>query len=250
MRVSQWAWIKEGEDYAVLSDIMGDEDHLGDMDFKVAGTKDGITSLQMDIKITSITKAIMADALRQAKDGREHILAEMDKTITAGRDGVSDFAPKMETFQINKEKIRDVIGQGGKVIREITETTGAKIDIEEDGTIRVSSADAESLQKAVAWVQGIVAEPEAGVIYEGKVVKCMDFGAFVNFMAGRDGLVHISELQDARTENTTDVVSEGQSVFVKCLGVDDRGKVKLTMKIVDQTTGLEIVKKEKSAKEA
>ncbi len=231
--------IKEGDDYAVLSDIMGDEDHLGDMDFKVAGTKDGITSLQMDIKITSITKSIMEDALRQAKDGREHILAEMDKTITSGRDGVSEFAPKMETFQINKAKIRDVIGQGGKVIREITETTGAKIDIEEDGTIRVSSADAEALQSTIDWIKGIVAEPEEGVIYQGKVVKCMDFGAFVNFMPNRDGLVHISELQEGRTENTTDVVSEGKEVFVKCLGVDDRGKVKLSMKVVDQETGKE-----------
>ena len=231
--------IKEGDDYAVLSDIMGDEDHLGDMDFKVAGTKDGITSLQMDIKITSITKSIMEDALRQAKDGREHILAEMDKTITSGRDGVSEFAPKMETFQINKAKIRDVIGQGGKVIREITETTGAKIDIEEDGTIRVSSADAEALQSTIDWIKGIVAEPEEGVIYQGKVVKCMDFGAFVNFMPNRDGLVHISELQEGRTENTTDVVSEDKEVFVKCLGVDDRGKVKLSMKVVDQETGKE-----------
>ena len=232
--------IKEGEEYAVLSDIMGDEDHLGDMDFKVAGTVDGITSLQMDIKITSITQEIMANALNQAKEGREHILSEMEKTINTGREGVSEFAPKMETFQINKEKIRDVIGQGGKVIREITETTGAKIDIEEDGTIRVSSADAESLQAAIVWIQGIVAEPEAGVIYEGKVVKCMDFGAFVNFMPGRDGLVHISELQNARTDKTTDVVKEGQSVFVKCLGSDDRGKVKLSMKVVDQKTGKEI----------
>ena len=241
--------IKEGEDYAVLSDIMGDEDHLGDMDFKVAGTVDGITSLQMDIKITSITKSIMEDALRQAKDGREHILGEMERTINTGREGVSEFAPKMETFQINKEKIRDVIGQGGKVIREITETTGAKVDIEEDGTIRVSSADADSLQSAIDWIQGIVAEPEAGVIYEGKVVKCMDFGAFVNFMPGRDGLVHISELQNARTENTTDVVKEGQAVFVKCLGIDDRGKVKLSMKVVDQETGKELSKKEKTSKE-
>ena len=234
--------IKEGEEYAVLSDIMGDEDHLGDMDFKVAGTVDGITSLQMDIKITSITQEIMENALNQAKEGREHILGEMEKTINTGREGVSEFAPKMETFQINKEKIRDVIGQGGKVIREITETTGAKVDIEEDGTIRVSSADAESLQSAIVWIQGIVAEPEAGVIYEGKVVKCVDFGAFVNFMPGRDGLVHISELQNARTEKTTDVVKEGQSVFVKCLGSDDRGKVKLSMKIVDQKTGKEIAK--------
>ncbi len=230
--------IKEGDDFAVLSDIMGDEDHLGDMDFKVAGTKDGITALQMDIKITSITFDIMKTALEQAKDGRNHILGEMEKTISTASTEVSDYAPKMETFKIKVDKIREVIGSGGKVIREITETTGAKIDIEEDGTIRISAVDGNSLKKARSWVEDIVAEPEVGAIYKGKVVKCMDFGAFVNFLPNSDGLVHISELQNSRTENTTDVVREGDEVFVKCIGFE-RGKVKLSMKAVDQKTGKE-----------
>ena len=232
--------IKEGDEYAVLSDIMGDEDHLGDMDFKVAGTKDGITSLQMDIKITSITQDIMKNALAQAKDGREHILNEMALTISAGREGVSDSAPKMETFKINPDKIREVIGTGGKVIREITETTGAKVDIEEDGTIRVAAVDGKAMQSAVDWIQGIIAEPEVGKIYTGTVVRCVDFGAFVTFMPNRDGLVHISELQNKRTEKTTDIVNEGDRVFVKCIGIDNKGKVKLSMKVIDQQSGKEL----------
>lgn len=232
--------IKEGDEYAVLSDIMGDEDHLGDMDFKVAGTKDGITSLQMDIKITSITQDIMKNALAQAKDGREHILNEMALTISAGREGVSDSAPKMETFKINPDKIREVIGTGGKVIREITETTGAKVDIEEDGTIRVAAVDGKAMQSAVDWIQGIIAEPELGKIYIGTVVRCVDFGAFVTFMPNRDGLVHISELQNKRTEKTTDIVNEGDRVFVKCIGIDNKGKVKLSMKVIDQKSGKEL----------
>ncbi len=232
--------IKDGDEYAILSDIMGDEDHLGDMDFKVAGTGRGITSLQMDIKITSITKDIMKEALDQAKVGREHILAEMKKTITSVNSELSDFAPKIESFKINKDKIREVIGTGGKVIREITEVTGAKIDIEEDGSIRVASSDAEALERAINWIKGIVAEPEVGKVYKGTVAKCVDFGAFVTFMPSRDGLVHISELQDARTQSTTDVVNEGQDVFVKCIGVDGRGKVKLSMKGVNQENGSEL----------
>lgn len=232
--------IKEDSGVAVLSDILGDEDHLGDMDFKVAGTEDGVTSLQMDIKITSITEDIMKTALAQAKAGRLHILGEMAKAITAGRDGVSQNAPRIVTFQINKDKIRDVIGTGGKVIREITETTGAKIDIEDDGTIKVASVDGEAGQRAVDWIQGIVAEPEPGKVYRGKVVKVMDFGAFVNFMPGRDGLVHISELQVGRTEQVTDVANEGDEVWVKCLGVDERGKVRLSMRCADQETGEDI----------
>ncbi len=232
--------IKEGDDYAVLSDIMGDEDHLGDMDFKVAGTAEGITSLQMDIKITSITQDIMKNALAQAKKGREHILDEMAKTISVGRDEVSDMAPKMETFKIHPDKIREVIGTGGKVIREITETTGAKIDIEEDGTIRVAAVDGSALQSAMDWIQGIVAEPEVGKIYTGTVARCVDFGAFVTFMPNRDGLVHISEMQNKRTARTTDVVNEGDSVFVKCIGIDNKGKVKLSMKVIDQKTGKEL----------
>ncbi len=232
--------IKEGDDYAVLSDIMGDEDHLGDMDFKVAGTADGITSLQMDIKITSITQDIMKNALAQAKKGRTHILKEMAKTISTGRDGVSDTAPKMETFKINPDKIREVIGTGGKIIREITETTGAKVDIEEDGTIRVAAVDGTALQAAVDWIQNIVAEPEVGKIYSGTVVRCVDFGAFVAIMPNRDGLVHISELQNKRTAQTTDVVNEGDTVFVKCIHIDNKGKVKLSMKTIDQATGKEL----------
>ncbi|NMM44964.1 polyribonucleotide nucleotidyltransferase [Rhodospirillaceae bacterium KN72] len=232
--------IKEDDGVAVLSDILGDEDHLGDMDFKVAGTEDGITSLQMDIKITSITEDIMKTALGQAKAGRLHILGEMAKAITAGRDGVSQNAPRIVTFQINKDKIREVIGTGGKVIREICETTGAKIDIEDDGTIKVASVDGEAGQRAIDWIKGIVAEPEPGKVYRGKVVKVMDFGAFVNFMPGRDGLVHISELQVGRTAQVTDVANEGDEVWVKCLGMDERGKVRLSMRCVDQESGEDI----------
>lgn len=232
--------IKEDDGVAVLSDILGDEDHLGDMDFKVAGTEEGITSLQMDIKITSITEDIMRTAIAQAKQGRLHILGEMAKAITAGREGVSQNAPRIVTFQINKDKIREVIGTGGKVIREICEVTGAKVDIEDDGTIKVASVDAEAGQKAVDWIQSIVAEPEPGKVYRGKVVKVMDFGAFVNFMPGRDGLVHISELQVGRTAQVTDVANEGDEVWVKCLGMDERGKVRLSMRCVDQESGEDI----------
>jgi len=235
--------IKEGKDFAVLSDILGDEDHLGDMDFKVAGTANGVTALQMDIKITSITKEIMDIALRQAKDGRLHILAEMAKGIDHAREAVSGNAPRIVTFSIPKDKIREVIGTGGKVIREICEQTGAKIDIEDDGTIKVASVDSEAGQRAIDWIKSIVAEPELGVIYTGKVVKTMDFGAFVNFLGSRDGLVHISELAPKRVEKTTDVVKQGDTVKVKVLGFDDRGKVKLSMKQVDQETGEDLSKK-------
>ncbi len=229
--------IKEGKDFAVLSDILGDEDHLGDMDFKVAGTDQGITALQMDIKITSITEDIMKIALAQAKDGRIHILGEMNKALNQGREGVSKFAPQMVSFKIPTDKIREVIGTGGKVIRSIVEETGAKVDIDDDGSVKVSSVNQESIDKAVAWIKGITEEPEVNKIYKGKVVKIVDFGAFVNFMGSKDGLVHISELADERVGKTTDVVSEGQEVKVMVVGFDDRGKIKLSMKRVDQATG-------------
>ncbi len=229
--------IKEGDEFAVLSDILGDEDHLGDMDFKVAGTDTGITSLQMDIKITSITTEIMEIALNQARDGRLHILGEMSKALDHARDGVSDHAPRITVITIPKDKIREVIGTGGKVIREICETTGAKIDIEDDGTIKVAAVDQSQGEAAIEWIRSITAEPEVGVIYKGKVVKIMDFGAFVNFLGPRDGLVHISELAPQRVRTVGDVVKEGQEVRVKVIGMDDRGKVKLSMKRVDQATG-------------
>ncbi len=232
--------IKEERGFAVLTDILGDEDHLGDMDFKVAGTDKGITALQMDIKITSITEEIMRIALTQAKDGRLHILGEMAKAITTARDSVNDNAPRITTFTIPKDKIREVIGSGGKVIREITETTGAKIDIEDDGTIKVAAVDTKAADAAIAWIKGIVSEPEIGVIYTGKVVKTVDFGAFVNFMGSRDGLVHISEIAPQRIAKVTDVVNIGDEVRVKVIGVDDRGKIKLSMKSVDQATGEDI----------
>ena len=232
--------IKEDQGVAVLSDILGDEDHLGDMDFKVAGTEVGVTSLQMDLKITSINEPIMKTALGQARDGRLHILGEMAKGLAEARGEVSRNAPRITTFTIPKEKIREVIGTGGKVIREITEVTGCKIDIEDDGTIKVASADGEKAKQAIDWIKGIVAEPEMGAIYTGKVVKTMDFGAFVNFMGSRDGLVHISELAPRRVEKTTDVVKIGDQVKVKLIGFDDRGKVKLSMKRVDQATGEDI----------
>ena len=235
--------IKEGERFAVLSDILGDEDHLGDMDFKVAGTEKGITSLQMDIKITSITEEIMKVALDQAKDGRIHILGEMAKGLGGARDGVAATAPRITQFTIPKDKIREVIGTGGKVIREITEQTGTKIDIEDDGTIKVAAVDATAGQRAIDWIKGIVAEPEIGVIYTGKVVKTVEFGAFVNFLGARDGLVHISELAPRRVAKVNDVVKEGDPVKVKVLGVDDRGKVRLSMKAVDQETGEDISNK-------
>ncbi len=232
--------IKEKDGYAVLSDILGDEDHLGDMDFKVAGTDQGITALQMDIKITSITSEIMKIALGQAKDGRLHILGEMAKGLTGAREGVNQNAPRITVIQIPKEKIREVIGTGGKVIREICEVTGAKVDIEDDGTIKVAAVDAKAGEAAINWIRGIVAEPEVGVIYDGKVVKLMDFGAFVNFLGSKDGLVHISELAPQRVKQTSDVVEVGQAVKVKVLGMDDRGKVKLSMRVVDQKTGADI----------
>ena len=233
--------IKEGDRVAVLSDILGDEDHLGDMDFKVAGTSEGITSLQMDIKITGITKDIMDTALTQAKAGRIHILAEMAKAIETPRETVNSTAPRIETIQVPVDKIRDVIGSGGKVIREIVEESGAKVDINDDGIVKIASSDTESLNKALELINSIVAEPEAGEIYEGKVVKIMDFGAFVNFFGKRDGLVHISQLANERVKNVTDIVSEGDIVKVKLLGFDNRGKVKLSMKEVDQKTGKEII---------
>jgi len=229
--------IKEDDDFAVLSDILGDEDHLGDMDFKVAGTEEGVTSLQMDIKIAGITEAIMKQALEQAKHGRAYILKEMNKALTASRAELSNYAPRIETMQVAREKIREVIGTGGKVIREIVETTGAKVDIEDDGSIKISSADPEAIRKAREWIEGIVAEPEIGKIYTGKVVRLMDFGAFVNFIGTRDGLVHISELADHRVDKVGDIVKEGDTVKVKVLDIDDRGKVRLSMRAVDQETG-------------
>jgi len=235
--------IKEDRGFAVLSDILGDEDHLGDMDFKVAGSEAGITALQMDIKITSITFDIMKIALGQAKDGRLHILGEMAKGLSGARGDVAATAPRITVININKDKIRDVIGSGGKVIREITEQTGCKIDIEDDGTIKVAATSIEAAQKAIDWIQGIVAEPEIGVIYNGKVVKTVEFGAFVNFLGARDGLVHISELAPRRVAKVTDVIKEGDQVKVKVLGVDDRGKVRLSMKAVDQATGEDISNK-------
>ncbi|MBW7852324.1 MAG: polyribonucleotide nucleotidyltransferase [Rhodospirillales bacterium] len=239
--------IKEQDGFAVLSDILGDEDHLGDMDFKVAGTENGVTALQMDIKITSITEEIMRIALDQARDGRLHILAAMSRALTTAREDVSATAPRITTFNIPKDKIREVIGTGGKVIREITETTGAKIDIGDDGTIKVASSDASASQRAIDWIKGIVAEPEVGVIYNGKVVKTVDFGAFVNFLGSRDGLVHISELAPQRVGKVVDVVKVGDVVKVKVLGFDDRGKIKLSMKQVDQATGEDLSKKEEKA---
>jgi len=232
--------IKEDRGFAVLSDILGDEDHLGDMDFKVAGTDQGITALQMDIKITSITFEIMKIALDQARDGRLHILGEMAKGISGARGDVAATAPRITVININKDKIRDVIGSGGKVIREITENTGTKIDIDDDGTIKVAATTTEAAQKAIDWIQGIVAEPEMGKIYNGKVVKTAEFGAFVNFLGAKDGLVHISELANERVQRTTDVVKDGDGVKVKVIGFDDRGKVKLSMRVVDQATGADI----------
>ena len=236
--------IKEGDDFAVLSDILGDEDHLGDMDFKVAGTAEGITSLQMDIKITGITEAIMQVALDQAKGGREHILGEMANALTEGRAELGEFAPRIESFKIPTDKIREVIGSGGKVIREIVEKTGAKVSIEDDGTVKVASSSAKEIDAAVSWIRSITDDPEVGEIYEGTVVKTVDFGAFVNFFGSKDGLVHISQLANERVGKTTDVVNEGDKVWVKLMGFDDRGKVRLSMKVVDQETGKELEKEE------
>jgi len=234
--------ILEGERFAVLSDILGDEDHLGDMDFKVAGTANGITSLQMDIKIQGITEEIMRIALDQAKDGRIHILGEMNKALGEARSELGEFAPRIEVMQIPTDKIRDVIGSGGKVIREIVEKTGAKINIEDDGTVKIASSSGKEIDAARKWIHSIVAEPEVGEIYEGTVVKCVEFGAFVNFFGSKDGLVHISQLAGDRVAKTQDVVKEGQKVWVKLMGFDERGKVRLSMKVVDQTTGEEIKK--------
>ncbi|MFZ1772969.1 MAG: polyribonucleotide nucleotidyltransferase [Rhizobiaceae bacterium] len=234
--------IKEGERFAVLSDILGDEDHLGDMDFKVAGTSNGITSLQMDIKIDGITEEIMHIALGQAKDGRLHILGEMAKALSTNRSELGEFAPRIEVMNIPTDKIREVIGTGGKVIREIVEKTGAKINIDDDGTIKIASSNAKEIEAAKKWIHSIVAEPEVGEIYEGTVVKTAEFGAFVNFFGPRDGLVHISQLASERVQKTTDVVKEGQKVWVKLMGFDERGKVRLSMKVVDQATGKEIAR--------
>ncbi|MFC4254730.1 polyribonucleotide nucleotidyltransferase [Altererythrobacter xixiisoli] len=232
--------ILEGSEFAVLSDILGDEDHLGDMDFKVAGTEAGITSLQMDIKIAGITKEIMGQALAQAKEGRAHILGEMTKALGSARTELSAHAPRIETIQIDKSKIRDVIGTGGKVIREIVAETGAKVDIDDEGVIKISSSDIAQIEAAKKWILGIVEEAEVGKIYDGKVVNIVDFGAFVNFMGGKDGLVHVSEMKNERVEKPTDVVSEGQEVKVKVLEIDNRGKVRLSMRVVDQETGAEL----------
>jgi len=232
--------ILEGDKFAVLSDILGDEDHLGDMDFKVAGTANGITTMQMDIKIAGITREIMAQALSQAKEGRAHILNEMTKALGEARTELSAHAPRIESLQIDKSKIRDIIGTGGKVIREIVATTGAKVDIDDEGLIKISSSDIAQIEAAKQWILGIVEEAEVGKIYDGKVVNIVDFGAFVNFMGGKDGLVHVSEMRNERVEKPTDVVSEGQAVKVKVLEIDPRGKVRLSMRVVDQETGAEL----------
>lgn len=246
--------ILEDKRFAVLSDILGDEDHLGDMDFKVAGTEAGITSLQMDIKIEGITEEIMKVALAQAKDGRIHILGEMAKALTNARAELGEYAPRIETFKIATDKIREVIGTGGKVIREIVEKTGAKVNIEDDGTVKVASADGEAMKAAIKWIKSIASDPEIGQIYDGTVVKVMEFGAFVNFFGSKDGLVHISQLASARVQKTSDVVKEGDKVKVKLLGFDDRGKTRLSMKVVDQTTGEDLEGKggegEKAPREA
>ena len=232
--------ILEGKEFAVISDILGDEDHLGDMDFKVAGTSEGITTMQMDIKIAGITEEIMKQALKQAAEGRTHILGEMAKALDHTRTELSAHAPRIETMQIDKSKIRDIIGTGGKVIREIVATTGAKVDIDDEGLIKISSSDLTQIEAARKWISGIVEEAEVGKIYDGKVVNMVDFGAFVNFMGGKDGLVHVSEIRNERTEKVTDVLTEGQAVKVKVLEIDPRGKVRLSMRVVDQETGTEL----------
>ncbi|WP_138470511.1 polyribonucleotide nucleotidyltransferase [Poseidonocella sp. HB161398] len=241
--------LEDDGQFAVLTDILGDEDHLGDMDFKVAGTADGITSLQMDIKVAGITPEIMEQALAQAKDGRMHILGEMGKALSEGRQEFSAHAPRIETMQIPTDKIREVIGSGGKVIREIVETSGAKVDINDDGVIKIASANGEAIQKAYDMIYSIVAEPEEGKVYKGKVVKIVDFGAFVNFFGKRDGLVHVSQIENRRLNHPSDVLKEGQEVWVKLLGFDDRGKVRLAMKMVDQATGEELAKEKADAEE-
>ncbi len=240
--------ILEGDRYAVLSDILGDEDHLGDMDFKVAGTDKGVTSLQMDIKIAGITEEIMKTALGQAKDGRMHILGEMSKALDSARAELGEHAPRIEVFQIATDKIREVIGTGGKVIREIVEKTGAKVNIEDDGTVKVASASGDAIKAAIKWIKSIASDPEVGQIYEGTVVKVMEFGAFVNFFGAKDGLVHISQLASGRVQKTSDVVKEGDKVKVKLLGFDDRGKTRLSMKAIDQETGEDLDAKAKDEK--
>ena len=242
--------ILEGQKFAVLSDILGDEDHLGDMDFKVAGTDKGVTALQMDIKISGITEEIMRVALTQARDGRMHILGEMGKALSAARPELGEHAPRIEIMHIPTDKIREVIGSGGKVIREIVEKTGAKIDIADDGTIKIASAKSESIDAAIKWIKSIVSEPEPGVIYDGTVVKVVDFGAFVNFFGAKDGLVHISQLAPRRVNKVTDVIKEGDKVKVKLLGFDERGKVRLSMKVVDQQTGEDLEAKQKAEQKA
>jgi polyribonucleotide nucleotidyltransferase len=232
--------ILEGKDFAVISDILGDEDHLGDMDFKVAGTSEGITTMQMDIKIAGITEEIFKTALMQAKEGRAHILGEMAKALDHTREELSSHAPRIETMSVPKDKIRDIIGTGGKIIREIVATTGAKVDIDDDGTVKISSSDLDKIEAARKWIIGIVAEAEVGKIYDGKVVNIVDFGAFVNFMGGKDGLVHVSEMKNERVNSPKDVVTEGQDVKVKVLEIDPRGKVRLSMRVVDQETGEEL----------
>jgi polyribonucleotide nucleotidyltransferase len=241
--------ILEGKKYAVLSDILGDEDHLGDMDFKVAGTDQGITALQMDIKIAGITEEIMNVALGQAKEGRMHILGEMAKALTGARAELGEHAPRIEVIKIPVDKIRDVIGTGGKVIREIVEKTGAKINVEDDGTVKVASSKGESIKAALNWIKTLTSDPEVGQIYDGTIVKTMDFGAFVNFFGPKDGLVHISHLAQQRVNKVTDVVKEGDKVKVKLLGFDERGKVRLSMKAVDQTTGEDLEAKQKAGAE-
>jgi polyribonucleotide nucleotidyltransferase len=242
--------ILEKDGFAVLSDILGDEDHLGDMDFKVAGSADGITSLQMDIKIPGITEAIMKQALSQARDGRLHILGEMAKAIDGARADVGEYAPKIETITIPVDKIREVIGTGGKVIREIVATTGAKVDVNDDGMVKVAASDAAKIKAAVDWIKSITSEPEVGQIYDGKVVKVVDFGAFVNFFGAKDGLVHVSQIANERVNKVTDVLHEGQMVKVKLVGFDDRGKTRLSMKAVDQATGEDLTRREKVEAEA
>jgi polyribonucleotide nucleotidyltransferase len=240
--------LEDDGSFAILSDILGDEDHLGDMDFKVAGTSEGITSLQMDIKVAGITPEIMKQALEQAKAGRMHILGEMDKALSGAAD-FSIHAPRIETMQVPTDKIREVIGSGGKVIREIVEVSGAKVDINDEGIIKIASPNADSIKKAYDMIYSIVAEPEVGQVYDGKVVKIVDFGAFVNFFGKRDGLVHVSQIENRRLNHPSDVLKEGQDVKVKLLGFDDRGKVRLSMKVVDQETGAEVTP-EKAEKDA
>jgi len=241
--------ILEKDGFAVLSDILGDEDHLGDMDFKVAGTEDGVTSLQMDIKIPGITEEIMRQALKQANAGRIHILGEMNKALGHSREEIGEYAPKIETITIPTDKIREVIGSGGKVIREIVEKTGAKIDINDDGTVKVAASEGSKIKAAIDWIKSIASEPEVGQVYDGKVVKVVDFGAFVNFFGAKDGLVHISQISKEKVGKVSDVLQEGQIVKVKLLGFDDRGKTKLSMKVVDQETGEDLSKKDEKAEE-